>query len=200
MKKIYAHFLIIAGLALPLALAGCATPPAQQNFAELSYWHLAPINLAVSAFTVETRYIPPLKPPHVEHNAPVPPYAAVRQWGLDRIKATGGALRARLVILDASIVEVKLPTKGGIKGAFTREQAVRYDGKLTVLMEILDPSGRQRAFVTSRANRSQTAPEGASIAARERIWFALTEDMMGQLNTELEANIAKFFGQYMTRR
>jgi hypothetical protein len=200
MKKIYIHLLMIAVLALPVALAGCAASPTQQNFADLSYRHLAPINLAVSAFTVETRYIPPLKPPHVEHRAPVSPYAAVRQWGLDRIKATGGDMQARLVILDASIIETKLPLKGGITGAFTREQGARYDGKLAVLLEILDASGRQRAFVTSRANRSQTAAEGVSIAARERIWFTMTEDMMRQLNEELEANIKKYFGQYMTRR
>ncbi|MFT5539388.1 MAG: hypothetical protein ACI82H_000907 [Alphaproteobacteria bacterium] len=199
MKKTCIHLSIVAGLILPIVLAGCAAPPAQQNFAELSYRHLAPINLAVSTFTVETRYIPPLNLPHVEHRAPVPPYAAVRQWGLDRVRATGGDLRARLVILDASIVEAKLPLKAGITGAFTREQAARYDGKLTVLLEILDSAGQQRAFVTSRSNRSQTAPEGASIAARERIWFAMTEDMMRQLNTELEDNIAKYLGQYMTR-
>jgi len=200
MEKTHAYLLIVAGLILPIVLAGCAAPPAQQNFAELSYRHLAPINLAVGTFTIETRYIPPLKLPHVEHRAPVPPYAAVRQWGLDRVRATGGVLRARLVILDASIVEKKLPLKGGITGAFTREQGARYDGKLTVLLEILDSAGRQRAFVTGRANRSQTVPEGASIAARERTLFAVTEDMMRQLNTELDANIEKYFGQYMTRR
>jgi len=200
MHKTRTLFLIIAALALPAALTGCAMPAAQQGFANLSYRHLAPINLAVGSFTVETRYIPPLKPPHVEHLAPVPPYKAARQWGLDRIHAMGGAMRARMVILDASIVEVKLKVKGGIVGACMREQAVRYDGKLAVLLEILDPSGRQRAFVTAHANRSQTVPEGATIAARERVWFAITEDMMRQINTKLETNIAKFFGPYMARR
>ena len=199
MKKTAAPILFLLALALPLALSGCATPPAQQNFAELSYRHLAPLNLAVGSFDIESRYIPPLQAPNVEHRAPVPPYAAVRQWGLDRIKAKGGENRARLVILDASIVEVPLAVTGGIKGAFTRDQAARYDGKIVVMLEILSPDSRQRAFVTGRANRSQTVPEGATLAVRERTWFAITEDMMRQLNQEMEQNIARYFGDYLTR-
>lgn len=190
--------ILAAVVALPL-LAGCATPPAQQNFADLSYRHLAPINLAVGAFDVETRYIPPLKEPNVEHRAPVPPYNAIRQWGMDRIKTHGGENRARLVILDASIVEVPLSVTPGLKGMFTRDQAARYDGKMSVMLEILDPAGVQRAFVTGRANRSQTVPEGATIAERERVWFAITEEMMRQLNQELEENIGRYFGNFMAR-
>lgn len=199
MTKTISSILAAAAIALPLALAGCATPPAQQPFAELSYRHLAPINLAIGSFDVESRYIPPLKEPNVEHRAPVPPYNAIRQWGFDRIKVQGGAEQARLVILDASIVEVPLAVTGGIKGAFTRDQAARYDGKLSVMLEILDPSGHQRAFVTGRASRSQTVSEGATVAERERVWFAITEDMMRQLNSELEQNIARYFGNYLKR-
>ncbi|MFM2130033.1 MAG: hypothetical protein RL477_1579, partial [Pseudomonadota bacterium] len=114
-------------------------------------------------------------------------------------KALGGEERARLVILDASIVEVPLAVTGGVKGMFTRDQAARYDGKLAVMLEILDPSGHQRAFVTARADRSQTVGEGATIAEREKAWFAMTEDMMRQLNGELEQNISRYFGNYLKR-
>jgi hypothetical protein len=199
MKMKLAHVFLAVALALPgLALTGCETPPTE-NFPELTYRHLAPINLAVGSFDVETRYIPPLKPPNVEHLAPVPPYKAVRQWGLDRIRTAGGENRARLVILDASIVGKDLPTKSGIEGAFTREQAKKYDGRIAVLLEILDPTGRQLAFVTARAERSETAPEGATIAEREKIWFAMTESMMRDLNGQLEDNIQKYFGPYLAR-
>ncbi len=199
MSRTIASLFAAAALVLPLALAGCATPPAQQNFADLSYRHLAPINLAVSSFDVETRYIPPLKAPNVEHLAPVKPYNAARQWGFDRIKTRGGDARARLVVLDASIIEVPLAVTGGIKGAFTRDQAARYDGKLAVMLEVIDAGGVQRAYVTARADRSQTVPEGATIAERDRVWFAITEDMMRQLNEQLERNIASYFGTYLKR-
>lgn len=189
------HAAVLA-LALMLPLAACQTTPPQQNFAELSYRHLEPINLAVRDFAVQSRYIPPLSPPHVEHRSPVPPYNALRQWGQDRIRAVGGELRARLVILEASIVEEKLPVKSGIQGAFTRDQAARYDGKLSAMLEIVDDAGRQRAFATARASRSQTAPEGTTIAEREKLWFTMTEEMMRQLNGELEENIRLFLGPY----
>lgn len=198
LKKALGPCLAAVLLALPV-LAGCATPPAQQNFPELTYRHLAPINLAVSSFEVEDRYIPPLKAPNVEHRSPVPPYAAARQWGQDRIKARGGDGVARLVILDASIREVPLPTKGGLTGAFTTEQAARYDGQISVRLEILGPRGEQRAFVTANAQRSQTVPEGTSLAERERVWFTMTEEMMKDLNAELEQNIARHLHPYMIR-
>jgi len=181
-------------------LSGCAGTPAQPNFPDLSYRHLAPINLAVGGISVESRYIPPLKAPNVEHNAPVPPYNALRQWGLDRLRATGGTDRARLVILDASIVENRLDVTGGIKGMFTRDQAARYDGKLAAMIEVVDASGRQRAFATARAERSQTVPEGATLAQREKVWFTLTEDMMRQMNEQLEQNIVRYLRAYMPVR
>jgi hypothetical protein len=186
-------------LAFGLVLSSCATPPAQQNFPELSYRHLPPINLAVGAFDIESRYVPPLKDPHVEHRAPVPPYNAARQWGIDRIKALGGPDRARLQILDASIVEVPLAVTGGVRGMFTRDQAARYDGKIEMTLEILDPNGRRRAFVTGRANRSETVAEGAPIAERERVWLSMTEDMMRQLNQEMTQNIERYFANFMAR-
>jgi hypothetical protein len=190
---------VFVALAFGLTLSSCATPPAQQNFPELSYRHLPPINLAVGALDIENRYVPPLKDPHVEHRAPVPPYTAARQWGIDRIKALGGPDTARLQILDASIVEVPLSVTGGIRGMFTRDQAARYDGRIEMTLEILDPSGRRKAFVTGRANRSETVVEGAPIAEREKVWLAMTEDMMRQLNQEMTQNIERYFANFMAR-
>ncbi|MQA64742.1 MAG: hypothetical protein GEU76_02395 [Alphaproteobacteria bacterium] len=189
---------VFTALALGVVVS-CATPPAQQNFPELSYRHLPPINLAVGAFDIENRYVPPLKDPNVEHRAPVPPYNAARQWGIDRIKALGGPDRARLQILDASIVEVPLAVTGGVRGMFTRDQAARYDGKIEMTLEILDPNGRRRAFVTGRANRSETVAEGAPIAERERVWLTMTEEMMRQLNQEMTQNVERYFANYMAR-
>jgi hypothetical protein len=199
MKHSTASLFLSAALALA-GLTGCAGTPAQQDFPDLSYRYLAPINLAVGGISVESRYIPPLKAPNVEHNAPVPPYNALRQWGLDRLHATGGADRARMVILHASIIETRLAVTEGLKGAFTRDQAARYDGKLAAMVEVLDSSGRQRAYATARAERSQTVPEGATLAEREKVWFTLTEDMMRQINEQLETNVARHLRGYMPVR
>lgn len=200
MKKIFAHLLVVAALVLPgLTLSGCESPPAE-SFPNLTYSYLPPIKLAVGSFNIVSRYVPPLKPPHVDYLAPVPPYKAARQWALDRIQTTGGRDSARFVIRDASIVETKLPIKGGIEGTFTRQQAKKYDGHIAVMLEILDPTGHQVAYASAEARRSETAPEGATIDAREKIWFKMTDKMMHDLNAQLEKNIKQYLGRYLEQR
>ncbi|MDX1483622.1 MAG: hypothetical protein R3229_03990 [Alphaproteobacteria bacterium] len=180
-----------------LMLGACETNPPPSEFPELTYRHLGPLTLDVARIEISTRYIPPLKPPNVEHRAPVPPYVAIRKWGNQRLKAVGSRHVARLVILDASIREVPLPVSGGIKGLFTSEQSARYDARAAVLLEIRDFGGRQLAFVTARATRSLTVAEGAAIADREKVWFALTEDLVADLNRRLEVQAQRHFSDYL---
>ena len=51
---------------------------------------------------------------------PISPERMARQWALDRLQPLrAGTAVARYTILDARVVESKLKTEGGIKGAFT---------------------------------------------------------------------------------
>lgn len=188
----------LAALLPGLLLAGCESSPPAPYYPELTFGHLGRISLDVARVEVATRYIPPLKPPNVEHRAPVPPYTAIRRWAKQRLVAAGRRYSANLVILEASIKEVPLGVQGGLKKMFTREQSARYDGRVAVLLEIVDGGGRQLAFVTARASRSATVAEGASIAVRENVWFALTEDMLVELNRRLEREIRRHFRDYIT--
>lgn len=188
---------VLAALLPGLLLAGCESTPPTPYHAELSFSHLGRIRLDVARVEVATRYVPPLTSPNVEHRAPVPPYTAMRRWAGQRLKAAGRRYSANLVILDASIKGVPVGVKGGMKNIFTREQSTRYDGRVAVLLEILDGGGRQLAFVTARASRSATVAEGASIVAREKVWFALTEDMLGELDRRLEREIRRHFRDYI---
>ena len=178
-------------------LAGCETSAPVSEFPELTYRHLGSINLDVARIDVATRYIPPLKSPNVEHRAPVPLYAAMRRWASHRLMASGRRNVANLVILDASIREVPLSLKGGLKGFLTSQQSARYDGRAAVLLEIRGPGDRQLAFATARATRSMTVAEGASIAQREKVWFALTEDLMSDINRQLEAAMRRHLRAYL---
>lgn len=187
---------ILAGLAPALLAGGCATEPPTPYYPELTYGHLGKIALDVARIDIKTNYIPPLKPPNVEHRAPVPPYVLIRRWGNDRLAAAGRGRVANLVILDASIRETRLEVQGGVKGMLTREQGARYDGRAAVLLEIRDFGGRQLAFVTARATRSMTVPEGAPIAERERVWFTMSEDLVAELDRQLEREIREHFAPY----
>lgn len=197
MRKTLVRLAALAMLLVPaVALVSCAAPPPRTT-PELTYKHLPPISLDAAAFDVETRYIPRLAKPNVEHLSPVTPYDAARRWGQDRIRPAGTQNMARLVILDASILEKDLPVEGGVSGMFTTSQAKRYEGRIAVLLEVLNPGRRQLAFATARADRSRTAPEDTTIAEREKLWLEMTEAMMKDIDAELEKNIRQHFGRYL---
>jgi hypothetical protein len=189
--------IVLAALLPGLFLAGCESTAPMQRYPELTFGHLGRISLDVARVEIATRYIPPLKAPNVEHLSPTPPYVAIRRWAGQRLVAAGRQHTAHLVILDASIKEVPLRVKGGLSNLFTRQQAMRYDGRAAVLLEIIDSGGRQLAFVTARASRSTTVAEGASLAAREKVWFTLTEDIVTEINRRLEREIRRHFRGYV---
>jgi hypothetical protein len=193
--------LIVLSALLPvILLVGCETGAPSTQFPDLTYRHLGPITLDVARVEVATRYIPPLKAPNVEHRAPVAPYVAIRRWAGQRLKAGGLRKLANLIILDASIRELALPVKGGFEGFFTTQQSVRYDSRAAVLLEIRDAGDRQLAFVTARASRSVTVLEGASISQREKVWFALTEALILDINRQLEIQARRHLGAYLLDR
>ncbi len=195
------RMILILSIVLPgFLLGGCETSAPSSQFPELTYGHLGTITLDVARIDVESRYIPPMKAPNVEHRAPVAPYTAIRQWAGQRLKAAGRRNVATLVILDASIREVRLPVKGGLKGFLTTQQSARFDGRAAVLLEIRNAGGRQLAFATARATRSMTLAEGASIAQREKVLFALTEDLVADINRRLEREARQHLKTYIFGR
>lgn len=196
----FRRFSLASTLALALAavgVAGCSLTAPEEEYPELTYRHLPPLELAVGRVEITTRYIPPMKEPNVDHRSPVTPHAALRRWASDRLKAAGGQYIAELVILDASIREVPLKVTGGIKGYFTNDQSARYDARAAVRLEIREPGGRQIAFVTARAMRSLSVAEDSSIADRERVLFALTEDIVSDINLRFEAEARRHIGAYL---
>lgn len=182
-----------------VALAGCATEPPPDSFAELRYTHLPRIELAAASLEVTQSYRAPAKAPNIEHHFPTPPGVAAAQWARDRLLAVGGVNRVRVTILRASVIEVLLQRTGGLRGLFTNDQSERYDGTLEIRIEMLAPGGRQLASVESLATRSRSVPEDITLAAREKVWFRLTEDLMNDLNTSLDVQIRRHFAKWLVR-
>ncbi len=184
-------YILLAGL------GACTTAPPAAQYPDLTYGHHGKIALDVGEIEIVSQYVPPLKPPHVEHLAPVQPEEAMRRWVRDRLEATRPNGRARVTIKDARIVEVPLELTRGIRGFFTTDQSERYDAALEVVVEILDLRGLPQGFVRVRAERSRTVSEDASLADRERVWFEITEALMNELNTELESSIRKHLARFV---
>lgn len=186
----------VLGIAL-LVLAACQAPALPPPLPELTYGHLEPINLDVGRIEILEQYVPPLKAPNVEHEFLTPPATAMRQWAKDRLRAVGEIRTARLVIKTASAIETKLEIRGGLRGAFTKDQAARYDVTLDVVLEVRSERGSAVAFANAVVTRSKTVPEGLSLSERERVFHEMTQSVMDEVNSELEKNIRQFLVRYL---
>ncbi len=178
-------------------LASCVTSAPSEKFSELSYGHLGELSLNVETLKIASDFKPSMGGDNVEHLFPTPPEKALWKWAADRLRAQGSAAQARFVIIDASVIETRLEVEGGITGAFTKEQAVRYSGALEAVLEIVDAKGGRKGFASARVSRSKTLEEGATLNEKERLWFELTEALMSDFNREFEKNIRKFLGDWM---
>lgn len=185
-------------LAAVLALAACTNAPPATRFPQLTYAHLGAFTLDVSEIEIVDAYQPPLQAPNVDHLMPVSPAAAARQWARDRLKRSGSSgRRAVFTIDDGAVTETTLQRQSGIRGVLTVDQSERYDARIGVRLDILDIDGRRLASAEADARRSRTVPEDITLAGREKIWFALTETLTADLNTEMERAITQFLGDYL---
>jgi hypothetical protein len=189
------------GLVLCLAgLAGCALSVERPDFPELTWTHLPPITLDVAEIEIIDATQPTGASPHVEHLFPLPPAKAAERWARDRLRAGGANNRARFTIQRAEVTEVNLRQTGGLSGLFTKDQSERYDADLVVLLEIRSDAGQRLGQVTAELRKSRTVAEDASLNEREAVWFAITDDLMKLLNTEMERTMPQFLGRWIQAR
>ena len=187
-------------LALAVAMAGlaaCQTPDPTPRYPDITFIHLTAISLDVSDIDYVQDYVPPQKPPNVEHLFPVRPTVVARRWAADRLLAVGIQHVARVVLVNATVIETALETTGGIQGAFTTDQAARYDATIEMRVEIINSLGETVGTANAVAKRSQTVPEGITLIERDQIWFELTEQVMRELDVELTTTIKRYLARWV---
>ena len=186
-----------AALLLAFVVAGCTSAPKPPTYSEIRFTDKPPIRLDVAKIEIVEAYRPPLKPPNVEHMFPVRPSDAARQWARDRLRAGGTTGRAEAVIRDASATETALKRTEGIRGAFTTDQAERYDATITISVHILDSFGNELANASATARYSRTVAEDVTLNEREREWYRMTTAMMHALDEALEGEMKKSLAAYL---
>lgn len=167
------------------ALTGCETVPPPRRFAQITFRYAKPIPMRVGSVETRVTWQMPSGNGHIEGEMPIDPVATAARWGDDRIQATGGAGRAIVEVREMSVVETKLATTSGVRGAFTTDQSERYDMRLVMRVAAEDPTTGATAETTISAQRSQTVLEGITLAEREGIWYAMIEKLMTDMDASL---------------
>lgn len=191
--RLLAALIAVAAAVSGWAAQSGATPAPAQPFAAgpapAVVAERQPIRLDVAEIQVIGAYAPPREAPHVEHLFPTPPQMAAVRWGEAQIKAVGRSNRATLIVNEASVVEVRLPTSGGISSLFKKELTERYDGVIAVELQIRDDFDNLGGRASARVTRSQSVLEDTSEEERKAIWSQMTEAMIADLERELRKRI-----------
>ncbi len=178
-----------------LVLTACSNAPLSTvEFPTPDFNALGPIELAIAEVNVSSTYREPLTSPNVDHEFPVTLSAAAVSWADERLSPSGVIGRAEFVIEDASVIETKLETKGGVTGWLKDELAYQYDGRLAVRLTIT--RGDDTGEIDVQVDRSQTVLENISVNERTAIWYQMMDQMMVDLNAEMEKNIDLYFGAF----
>lgn len=184
-------------VAAVLALSACESKPPIQRLPDITFTDKRPIQLDVGQLEIVPEYVSSAARPHVEQTMPVSPENATVRWAQDRLKPMGRSGFARVVIKDASVVEVPLAVDKGLTGMFKDQQSARYDGALDVAIQILDDRHLPVADVVARATRTKTVPEGATLNERDRVLYEISESLIRDIDTQMDGLIRSYLNRWV---
>ena len=190
-------FCSVVILSAALLTGACEMPMKSQNLPKITFAHLQPFKVDVASVEVVNRFTPSMKAPHIEHQLPISPAAALAQWGKDRLKAVGKTGKLRLLIEDARATETVLGKDKSLKGHFTKQQSHRYDLALRATVYLTDAGGIERGAASASATRSATVREDISLDERERTWFDLVDRLMKEFNRQMDVNLERYLSGWL---
>lgn len=185
--------LLLAAVAAA-ALAACQSAPIRPAPRSIDFSSFGPIVMNAAKIDFVDASRPAGGVVHVEQRASTPPVEAMRRWTAERLQATGRAGTVRVTVRDASIIEVPLPTTGGVKGYFTNDQAQRYEGRLEVEIVGETPmsaGGSFRGSTRAIATHATSVPENVTLADREATISEISRRLAEEINARLDAGIRK---------
>lgn len=187
---------IAAGAALLLSLSACTSPSEERSFPELHFTSEPAIRLNVATINVTQSYVPTNADPHVDHLFPESPVKALTQWARDRLQSAGTGGTARYEIIDASVIDIKLPRSSGIAALTTVDQTDRFDLSITVRLSAVSTDNLHHGSAQVTVTRSRTISEKTTTAERDGIWYDMTKDAMIELDAKLSNQIDNNLGWF----
>lgn len=190
-------------------VAGCAstgTPPPQGPLnATITFGHTQVMAVDVADVELQEPWRQPGTPPHVGHLIPNNPVRIVRAWTRDRLRAVPGGPGAaegsvlRVTLMEGAVTEKPLQVQTGVGGLFRDQADTRIEAVCAVNVDLIDPVTGRIGGISVRVEGKRDILESASLNERDRIRFALMEEIAASLNSELENGIGAELG-YIVRR
>ena len=166
-------------LGLSLGLAGCADDEPAQTFPPADYSYLSQLHLNVATINIQDEAVP--APGSLSSKAPTPPDQALKQMANQRLVASGQQGQAAFIIKQAYI-----SSEG--------ENAI--SGALDVQLNIADAGNLHTGYIHARISRKLDT--GTKSATSRASLYALTNQMMQDMNVELEFQVRKKLMSWMT--
>jgi hypothetical protein len=170
-------------LAAPAVLTSCADdePPPPTSFAPLTYSYLRPLRLNVGAIEINDAWTPDPALHDISAQSPAIPLDALRQMAQDRLVAAGASGRAVFSVEQASITQA----------------GSNLDGLLKVRLDLYTSDGQRAAYADAAVSRSAPTPDSDSDAAMRAALYALTQQMMSDMNVEFEFQLRRSLGDWL---
>ncbi len=174
---------VLAGLAVMATLSGCGggdTPLV--SYAPPSYDYLTKLRLNVATVDIDDSWAPRPESHDLGMISPTHPVDALRQMARDRLVANGNTGHALFGIDEASLVQVR----------------DRYEGRMTIHLDIASGDGSRTGYAEARVIRSRAIENDAPNATRAALNELVTQ-MMEDMNVELEFQIRRSLRSYLQK-
>lgn len=179
--KVFAIFMLLVGL---------VSSANAQN--------VAPYQVDATSMSIVIEDQTPRQYPQVGHQSPVTYEQKLREWAAQRFQLTGNSVNAlRITLREGRITERLLPIQKGIRGWFTKEESLAYDGALSLEIAIVDVNGAVLSKAEASATMTKTVIEGATTADREAVWLGIVNATFENVDRELRARLAEFMSRYI---
>jgi hypothetical protein len=160
-----------------ISLVACGVPqPRVPDRPEVTFDREPGIAVDVGRVEASNRYIPPLKPPNVEHDFPVSIAGNARRWAEDRIRPEGGDRLARFTVENASAV---LAPDGTVVA------------RISARLEVVDVADKVLAETRAEAQSSARVDDELDHEERLDAYYALEKDLLARFDAAMEAAIRR---------
>jgi hypothetical protein len=188
---------LLALVGLSFALVACAEG---QTVPTATFNRPMQPKLALDVQTIsltDRTTLQPANSPYNSNNFSPTISEAVKQWASDSLQAVVQSGNAIVVVKDATLTAQPLSTQSGMESWFTRQQSVKYVGRVEVSIEATGANGF--AMADGNATRSVTLPEDPTPAERQDAYTNLLNGLMKDLSQNLDAAIRSHMGGFIVR-